>query len=412
MSETHPVVQLTRNAEASLPSFEPSAFLRSCQSHLKFDFGEDGAFDPFDGKGNSAHKAYREAVQFLSKHNFQWAAERLLFDAWNYLGDLQRTQKRRAYRALFSCELARLYIRAEDKGAALRWALLTHADDMLEKHPYGGGVGKEWLLTTLGMREDEVARLDSIAAENVKEVEEDHSNDWSQSAGFAEDVIVKLLQRGYELAHLFSFDTNINEFPLCPSYFRALWDRVSKQDQTSVKKGNSLEELASYIFTLVPGWVPRRNALQDDSSYETDLIVSNLSRRGNLTSELLGRHFLVECKNWNNSVGAKEVGYFLYRMRLTHAKFGVILTSSKITGEDEKDARALIRRAFHEDGNICIVLNNDDLKNLLDGKSSFWGILLEKIERLRFGKPRDQKKDGAAAKSKKQSKDTPNALPD
>lgn len=101
-------------------------------------------------------------------------------------------------------------------------------------------------------------------------------------------------------------------------------------------------------------------------------------------------------------------------MRLAHVRFGIILTRLGITGKENEEtaARALIRKAFHEDDITCIVLNEEDLKNLLNGQSSFWRILLENIERLRFGKPRDQKKDGAAARSKKDGKDTPNAMPE
>ena len=80
-------------------------------------------------------------------------------------------------------------------------------------------------------------------------------------------------------------------------------------------------------------------------------------------------------------------------MRLTHAKFGVIFAKHGVTGDKTGNAgltaaRELIRKAFHEDGNICVVLNRDDLDNLLDGKTTFWSLLLERVELIRFGKPR------------------------
>ncbi len=44
------------------------------------------------------------------------------------------------------------------------------------------------------------------------------------------------------------------------------------------------------------------------------------------------------------------IGYFLYRIRLTHAHFGVIFAKTGITGDEdqEKAAYSLIRKAFHE----------------------------------------------------------------
>jgi len=90
-------------------------------------------------------------------------------------------------------------------------------------------------------------------------------------------------------------------------------------------------------------------------------------------------------------VGVRDVGYFLYRMRLTHAKFGVILAKKGITGTDtdEKAAHDLIRKAFHEDGNTCVVLDRADLGTLAKGQTVFWPMLLERIERIRFGKPKN-----------------------
>ncbi|MCI0562084.1 MAG: hypothetical protein MN733_26655, partial [Nitrososphaera sp.] len=110
---------------------------------------------------------------------------------------------------------------------------------------------------------------------------------------------------------------------------------------------------------------------------------------------LLGRHFLVECKNWDESVGVRDVGYFLYRMRLTHCSFGVIFAKDNISGKKGKGeiaARSLIRRAFHEDGNTCVVLDRNDLEGLAKRETTFWSMLLSKIELFRFGKA---KKTGA-----------------
>jgi len=76
-------------------------------------------------------------------------------------------------------------------------------------------------------------------------------------------------------------------------------------------------------------------------------------------------------------------------MRLTHSRFGVIFVPSEITGRNKGlAAYELIRMAFHEDGSICVILTQADLDALLEGKTTFWSMLLEKIEHVRFGKPK------------------------
>lgn len=390
MNTVQTIHELVNRAKSSPKSFEPSKFLQECRKCLYKDFVDPGDVDAFKG-WHSIHDDYCVASEILYRNNFFWAAEQLLFLGWNYLGNRQLKEKKKVYRAPFSYQLTKLYILSGDKGAALRWSLLTHADDMLGEHEHGGGAGKEWLLTTLGMSEEELWKFDEIAAENVKEIRNTLADDWSKPAGFAEDVLVQLMQKGPQFAHLFSRDTHIYEFPLSVPYLKSLLGCFDALNESPVEKGSSLERLASYIFSLIPGWVARRNVLHEDLSFETDLVVSNLNSGSNLATELLGRHFLVECKNWDKPVGVREVGYFLYRMRLTHAKFGVILVQKRITGKEneveEKAARSLIRKAFHEDGNICIDLNKEDLSNLLKG-NSFWGMLLERIEKIRFGNPK------------------------
>lgn len=368
--------------------FEPSGFLKECKNKLQEEFSEAGSSDPFEGKINAGYGASWEAAEFLYEHKFLWAAEQLLFSLWNYLGHRQLESKKRTYRAAIGYELIKLYLRSEDRGAATRWALLTHADDMLGEHEGGGGAAKQWLLTTLGMNEAELAVLDEIAAQNIKTVREVYSDDWSKAAGFAEDAVVRFMRRGSEFSHLFAHDTMIVEFPLTIPYFNGLLERVGVTKASNKERGDALEDLASYIFALVPGWIPRRNLLRGDLAFENDVVVNNFATSSNFMAELLGRSFLVECKNWRNRVGVKDVGYFLYRMRLTHAKFGVMIAKNRTTGKNGKAADALLRSAFHEDGSVCVVLDRDDLSKMSNGSHSVRRLLLERIEMIRFGKPK------------------------
>jgi len=80
---------------------------------------------------------------------------------------------------MIAFKLTGLYLRWSDKGTAFRWALHTHADDMLGEHPAGGGAGKQQLRTVFDMNESALEELERIAAECLREVKQDGDGDWS-----------------------------------------------------------------------------------------------------------------------------------------------------------------------------------------------------------------------------------------
>jgi hypothetical protein len=268
--------------------------------------------------------------------------------------------------------------------------MYTQADDMLGEHGAGGGAGRQMLLTILGMTEDELSSLNDIASYNLSLVRASGQEDWSIPAAFAEDAVITFALANPEASRLLAADSSLVEFPLTPAYFDTLLQSIRADHETTTAKGNALEDLATYLFMLIPALCPRRNVKDEYDTFETDLVIRNLTRRSDPITEILGRHFLVECKNWDRPVGVSDVGYFLYRMRLTHVRFGVILAKKGITGteEDERAARGIIRKAFHEDGSICIVVEESDLESLLSQHLSFSSLLIERVERVRFGKAR------------------------
>ena len=78
-------------------------------------------------------------------------------------------------------------------------------------------------------------------------------------------------------------------------------------------------------------------------------------------------------------------------MRLTHSKFGILFAKTGITGDDttgETAARSLIRMAFHEDGNTCIVIDETTLNLICNQSISFLSYMISENEKLRFGSER------------------------
>lgn len=377
------------------PSDDPSRWLQEFIDLLAKMPGTDGDSDygPLTQvwPAHDLSSLYGEIAEEFTKRRFFSAAETLFIAGWNHFGQVQLEKGERVYRAAIGNRLSTFYERIGDRGAAIRWALYTQADDLLGEHEEGGGDARKKLAVMWGMKPDALDALHRIAAENVATIRSDYLGDWSQAPGFAEDVVRRFALEKPQFAHLFAEGSALQEFALSRPYFSALLRRVNAHyaKGQEKEKGSALEDLASYLFLLIPGWVPRRNLVDLFDTGETDLVVRNLNPVGNLTAELLGRHFLVECKNWDSRVGVKEVGYFLYRMRLSHAEFGLMLAQGDVTGDEiiEDAARGLIRKAFHEDGNVCIVMTQHDFEALVTGQVSLWPLLLERIEAVRFGQP-------------------------
>lgn len=368
--------------------FEPSDCLRRLINLFDTACVPGGECDPRNlDKARNACNSYGYASNLFLLNQYPAAAESILLNAWTKFEDIQRAERQRIYRAGIGMYLARMYLKGGDKGAACRWGLLTQADDILGEHSTGEGAGRQLLHTVLGMSDKAIAEFNDIALQNLLRVKQEAGNDWSVAYSFPEDVVVRFALNCQAWAYLIALPSSVYEFPLSKTYLLALFDNLNDPDLKAKEKGDCLEDIASYLFLLIPGWVPRRNLLEEKLSFETDVLIRNLTQSSNLTSDLLGRHFLAECKNWDKPVGVRDIGYFLYRMRLTHAKFGVIFAKRGITGNrsEEKAAFSLIRKAFHEDGSVCVVLDNNDLISLINEDLSFWSVLLERIEGMRFG---------------------------
>lgn len=322
-----------------------------------------------------------------------FAAIEFLIHAWNSLALRQIETGYRIYRASVALSLAKLAYMQGDIGAATWWALHTQGDDHMGGSKEGGG-GRQMLKTVLGVSKLTLNTFSSIGTENFQLVST-HQN-WSIASSLAEDVVVRFALEKRALSYVLGSNSTTVEYPISPAYFQTLLndigilDNESESQKTNQDKGEALEKLAAYLLLLIPGWLPLRNMQDEKQTAEIDLVVRNVYPNGNLMADIFGRYFIVECKNWKKPVGARDVGYFLNKIRLSHATFGIIFSHEGITGEGEEEraAKELTRRAFHEDKSVCIVISRKDLESLKKGDTTFRSLLLELFEEFRFGRPK------------------------
>jgi len=146
------------------------------------------------------------------------------------------------------------------------------------------------------------------------------------------------------------------------------------------EKGESLENLASFVLDAIPGWkVVGRN--KRSRSSELDLIVEN-SNPGHPFLKDVGPAVIVECKNWEDPVGAPEIRDFGRDIQKRRIKFGILVSRSGITG-DPKSRTAATNECwdFYREGVSILVLDRDDFIRVIQGMSLVL-ILREKAREL------------------------------
>lgn len=167
------------------------------------------------------------------------------------------------------------------------------------------------------------------------------------------------------------------------------WDKdlftlLLNQIDSSTKKllGKCLELIAIYLFFTNQPFEVKRNVLTLHS--ENDLRVRSLIDNDPIL-ELLGRYFLVECKNWTDPVDSKTIKTFISNVRFARCETGILISKNGITGSKRKDnAWFVVRAEYHKDNVIIIVIDRADLELISEEKTNLLDLLKSKYEQIRF----------------------------
>lgn len=136
-------------------------------------------------------------------------------------------------------------------------------------------------------------------------------------------------------------------------------------DKTRVAKerGDALEELFCYLLCELPGIAVRRNTRDPMRSKEIDIAVANAHEARWLN--LYPPAFLVECKNWDEPVGASVVGDFINKLEESFVAAGILVAANGITGNREYRTSAYQRIAMaQQKGRRVVVITMDQIKEI------------------------------------------------
>lgn len=272
-----------------------------------------------------------------------------------------------------------------DVAVARRWLYIAVVEDARAGHD---GVARTVLVESLG---ESIVEIDSLK----KLVSEETSGprDYRSSAEY-------LLTRWYLGRDLRSSDLSYSsEHDLDPWLLEQLVDDLPEPRPNAKIQGDALETLAAYLLSHIVGCFPVRKSETPD--FENDLVIRNLSRHVSPALDLLGRYFLVECKNWKTRVGTHDLAYFANRVRYGRLSFGILFAREGISSgseNEEGNGEFMVHRAYHQDGVVIAVVTASDLRQVSVGRESPLAMLLRKHDEVRFGTwsrqlgPRNRKK--------------------
>lgn len=155
--------------------------------------------------------------------------------------------------------------------------------------------------------------------------------------------------------------------------------QTSVPQTDSQAKGLTYEVLMAYLFRTLGPFDTRGRVGSIDT--EHDLILRDESD----DTRPLGEYVLVECKNWKGPVGASIIREFGQKVRAASCQSGILVAKAGITGVgSNSDASYTTRIAYHRDGIVLVVVDDNDIEDLLDRKLELAELLRTRYEGIRF----------------------------
>lgn len=154
------------------------------------------------------------------------------------------------------------------------------------------------------------------------------------------------------------------------------------QAETTKEKGDTFEYFARVLFNSIDFLEVRDQALRTNTG-EIDIVVEYTGSNELTIFDQWSRFILVECKNWADSVGVSQIRDFKGKMDKAQIDLGVIFARNGISGDEATDAVRLIHDCFQRDKCMILVIGDNEIEQLLDGRS-FYELLDESIYQRRF----------------------------
>jgi len=149
--------------------------------------------------------------------------------------------------------------------------------------------------------------------------------------------------------------------------------------------GRNLERVGAYLLGCLPGVRVQMRKPSDTTEY--DLICSMEGPSVDFREEL-GRVIVCEAKDWKKPVSFESFAKFSRILDSTKSKFGILFSRRGISGsKTDKFAAREQRNLFHDRGVVVVVLTEQDLHDVAQGKSLV-SLLRARYEQVRLELPK------------------------
>jgi hypothetical protein len=158
-------------------------------------------------------------------------------------------------------------------------------------------------------------------------------------------------------------------------------DRAKSKKQRAAR-GKAFEELARYLFGLVPGIaVTHWNEKNTFATEEIDVACYNRQEPNGLPS--LPPNFIVECKGWRDAVNSEQVAWFLMKIEHRGLDFGILVAAKGITGVAEHltAANFIVSAVLAARKIRMVIVTRREIESLNSGED-LAQLIINKVNRL------------------------------
>jgi len=251
---------------------------------------------------------------------------------------------------------------------ARRFGVLTLIEDAIE---LSGGVSPDRtgsyfrLAWTMGIPHEMLERYSRKAFDLYK-------ND--KEYGYFPEWIIQQLDQDWMLGY--PTKQEIDLYPVNRLYVKFLLKKFGEGT------GKSLELLAEYLMSVMPGCRTYRRAKSGSTDY--DIVCAMEGSETDFRAEF-GRYFVCECKDWSKPADFSAFAKFCRVLDSVKSKFGILFSRSGISGEGRKSDAVLEQiKVFQDRGIIIIVINEEDIAEIANNDKSFISMLRYKYEKVRL----------------------------
>jgi tetratricopeptide (TPR) repeat protein len=318
-------------------------------------------------------KTWEAIGQFYRNGGRYFEAIEVHSSLYEYMLLGQRRTGKRAHKGMPLCWLYDCFNILNYYSISKRYLMLTLIEDAIEtkNHVNADNTGSYFrLIWHRGLPEDDFNNYANLA---YKIYQSDPDN------GMFPEWILPQLDQGWMTEFPSLLEGNM--YYASRNYLEYLITKLGDPN------GIYLEKIAGYLLFCMPG--ARINQRQRTNSTELDIVCCIDGLQNDFRSEL-GHYFVCECKDYKNAkVGYPIVAKFIRVLDSTKSRFGIIVSTTGITGKGKrKDAELEIIKVFQDRGVVIIDINLDDIKLVANGfnfinmmRSKYENIRLDKIEK-------------------------------